>query len=224
MSKRLRGLMAALLGLAALAVLGLVLVAVFGAQSGTTVGQQVSGTATLVPEWVLQGWPTPRIMATVPCPSCPPGFTPPPIPTPLPSLPTGFVPPTPTPFPPDYTPPPTPDTSRLPPSVTPLPIASVIDLAPELSDRDKALALVRRCDGTYVVFYFRPSTVRPDLPLCFGDELLGARPPYSAMGRYPTNTPTSLAPVSAPTIEPSPTAYLPPGPTVSPPVPYPSSQ
>jgi len=222
MSKRVRGFLVATLGLAALIVLALVLVAVFNAQGGTLVGQQGPGTATPVPEWVLQGWPTPRIMATVPCPSCPPGFTPPPTRTPV--TPITTPPPLPTPTSPNYTPPPAPDTSRLPPSVTPLPITSVIDLAPELSDRDKALALVRRCDGTYVVIYFSPSTVRPDLLLCFGDELLGARPPYYMMGRYPTNTPTSLAPVLEPTIEPSPTAYLPSGPTASPPGPYPSSQ
>jgi len=237
MSKRLRGLVAALVGLTALAAVGLALAALFGAQSGILVGQQVSSTATPVLDqsiWTRRGWPTPQVMATVPCPSCPPGFVMPPTQTPVTPVTTPPPPPQWPPPTPEYTPTGTPPTGTprpgeiqptvIYPTRTPLPISGVIDLAPELATEDKEMLIVQHCNGAYVVLLLKPM-VASEWPLCPGDVIISLLPPMSIPHGKPPKPSQPPPETPVPSLPPVPTMV--PGltmPTASPPESYPAGQ
>ncbi len=103
------------------------------------------------------------------------------VPTPLPPTDVvGTLTPSPKPF--EYAPP-----AVMPPSVTPLPLSKITDLAPDLSDHDKAYIYVFRCNGTYELFLVRPAGVETTrtIPLQAGDIIRYAFPPASLMGPPP---------------------------------------
>lgn len=72
------------------------------------------------------------------------------------------------------------------PSVTPLPISKTTDLAPELRQEDKAQVYVKRSNGTFEIFWVRPTAeFSKTIPLQRGDIIFDIVSPASMMGHQP---------------------------------------
>lgn len=90
---------------------------------------------------------------------------------------------------------PTPDLSKaqvtlnpyLRPSVTPLPYTLVVDMDPQMPDRNKSFVVVYRCGGTIDLYKVVPVKLK-DIPLGEGDVILHADAPLSLMEYHPIPT------------------------------------
>jgi len=91
------------------------------------------------------------------------------------------------------------------PSVTPRPISRIVDLAPELPERDKATVYVRHPDGTYGLFLINYNMNISELPLRTGDVVTKVVPPASLVGHKPPELPGSPfdSPLATPTNSPT---------------------
>jgi hypothetical protein len=83
------------------------------------------------------------------------------------------------------------------PSVTPIPYANIIDMDPQIPDRDKSYIVVYRCNGTFDLYKTSDSNFN-NIPLNEGDVFYLTDVPLSLMEVHPY--PTITAVNSLPTI------------------------
>jgi len=81
--------------------------------------------------------------------------------------------------------------------VTPIPYAEIIDLAPDIPDRDKAQVIVFRCDGRFALYWVPGSTALVIPELGPGDVIFNSFSPESLVGQHihiTTDTPETPRP------------------------------
>lgn len=93
------------------------------------------------------------------------------------------------------------------PSATPLPISKITDMATGLSDKEKVLVYVMRCDGSFELFLLDPNMkIAEAILLQQGDVILDWIPPASLLGHEPPALSTALSPTNITTSTPHPPA------------------